>query len=288
MRKVSPLRYLAPLMVIVIASCGDSPKEGVGEDGSHNKQTAIAFVNDTPITQQQLESARSRFNVAGKPIDARFDDTLTKSLVNSRAIALLAQKEIDELTRDSIEQKVHAYREELLVKEYLKRHAEPQPVTSSMVEDYYESHPEDFSGGTRKEFEYFITTKEDLTEEERKQVLEFFANVKTEAAWGNLHDPNQQLPLMYRKANARVGLLEQPLKTLVDKTPAETVSSVHMGARIVVVRVLREETISPKPLAEVSAEIRKKLAPIQLKKAVKEVSEKALDQVSVTYPNSNK
>lgn len=284
MRKVSPLRYLAPLVVLVTASCGDSPDEGVGE----NKQVAVAFVNDTPVTQQQLESARSRFNVSGKPLDARFDDTLTKSLVNSRAMALLAQEEIDDLTRELIEQKVHTYREELLVKEYLKRHAEPQPVTSSMVEDYYQRHPEDFSGGTRKEFEYFITTKEELAEDERKQVLEFFAGAKNKDKWEGLLGAYQQLPLMYRKANARVGLLEQPLKTLVDKTAVDTVSSVHMGARIVVVRVLGEEKISPKPLAEVSAEIRKKLAPIQLKNAVKEVSEKALDQVTVTYPNSNK
>jgi hypothetical protein len=58
-----------------------------------------------------------------------------------------------------LDKKINRYREQLLVKMYLVRQTNPEPVTLKMVKDYYEGHPEKFGGKTIREFE-MIATKE--------------------------------------------------------------------------------------------------------------------------------
>ena len=50
-----------------------------------------------------------------------------------------------------------------------------------------------------------------------------------------------------------------------------------------VVRITEEKKIPPRPLSEVSAKIRKSLAPIQVKESVKAASTKALETAEVIY-----
>lgn len=284
--KVSRAGCIALCLMLLVAACNESPPQTTDKSGGGADEVPLAYVNGSTISAMELESARSRFHVDGAMLDAHFDDTLLQSLVSSRAMALLAEGELDVERKQELSIKVAAYREELLVKEYLKGHAEPVPVSESMVKAYYDKHPEEFSGGSRKEFEYFSSNKEALSESERKAVLQFMAAVNQSAEWESLLATQSQLPLVYRKAKARLSVLDEPLKTLVTDTPLGNVSPLHMGNQLVVVRVLAEETIPPRPLADVSGEIRKRLAPLQLRQAVKTVSEQALNQVKVTYPNT--
>lgn len=288
MIKVNPVHTLAPLLLLLLVSCGESSQQGSGASQSSSAQPqALVLVDSSPITVDEFESAKSRFDVGGALLDANFDDTLLKSLISSRAMSQLAAKEMDAESVRAIELKAAAYREELLVKEYLKRHASPVPVSESMVREYYDKHPEEFSGGMKKEFEYFISSVEELKEGDRKRILDFIGAARDSDGWNKLLEGKQDLPVNYRKVKARLSVLEEPLKTLVASTSAGNTSSVHMGKQIVIVRVLGEEPIPARPLTEVSADIRKRLAPMQLRKAVKEVSELALQQVKVTYPNKD-
>lgn len=288
MIKVDPVLTVAPLFLLLLFSCSEQSQQGsAASHGNSVQNETLVFVDSSPITVEEFESAKSRFNVGGVMLDANFDDTLLQSLISSRAMSQLATKEMNSDSLRTIELKVAAYREELLVKGYLKLHASPVPVSESMVREYYEKHPEAFSGGKKKEFEYFISSAEELNEGDRKSILSFITAAKDTKGWGKLLDGKQDLPLTYRKAKARVSVLEEPLKTLVTTTAPGNVSSIHMGKQIVIVRVLGEESIPARPLTEVSADIRKRLAPMQLRKAVKEVSEQALQQVKVTYPDKD-
>lgn len=285
MIRVNRLATLAPLLLL-LASCSEPSQQGRDASKNNNSRLqALVFVDSSPITVDEFESAKSRFNVGGALLDANFGDTLLQSLISSRAMSQQATKEMDSESLRTVELKVAAYREELLVKEYLKQHASPVPVSESMVREYYDKHPEEFSGGVKKEFEYFISSAEGLNEGDRKRILDFITAARGSEAWGKLLDGKQDLPVAYRKAKARISVLEEPLKTLLASTSPGNVSSIHMGKQIVIARVLGEETIPAKPLAEVGAEIRKRLAPMQLRKSVKEVSELALQKVKVTYPN---
>ncbi len=286
MKKDSTARALALLLALIIASCGESPRQE--PDVPELQPQAVAYVNGSPITTAELDTARARFNGAGALLDASFEQTLLQSLINSRAMSLLAEGELDEEEAGQLALKVAAYREELLVKAYLERHATPSPVTQEMVESYYRDHLEEFSGGSRKEFEYFSSTKGELDEEERRRILSLLAAAKENADWQGLLAQETGLALAYRKAKARVDVLAEPLETLVAATPPGEVSPVHVGAKVLLVRVISEEQLAARPLSEVAGEIRKRLAPMQLRKAVKALSAQALEQVNVTYPNSEK
>lgn len=282
--------FLLPLaLVLSLASCGEPKPQEQGEvaDNSKEQPEALVFVDGSPISIAEFESAKSRFNVGGAVLDAKFDNTLLDSLISSRAMSRLAVKQMDDESLRKLELKTAAYREELLVKEYLRQHASPVPVSESMVREYYEKHPEEFSGGVKKAFEYFMTSEEDVTEVTRKIVLDFYAAAGDNNDWGALLGERQDLPVVYRKGKARIGVLKDPLKALVASTAPGELSSIHMGEQIVIVRVLAEEAIPAKPLVEVSADIRKRLAPMQLRKAVKDVSELAMKQVTVTYPKGD-
>jgi hypothetical protein len=50
-----------------------------------------------------------------------------------------------------------------------------------------------------------------------------------------------------------------------------------------IVRLLKQEQRAPKPLAEVSAEIRKALVPVKLKGAINEVAEDLMKTSNVEY-----
>ena len=281
-------KWLACLVLLaLLAACSEPSQEVDGEGEANQEPNALAYVNGSPITVDEFEASRSRFNAPAFMLDAGFDDTLLQSLISSRAMALLAQGEMDAGSADALELKVAAYREELLVKEYLKRHATPEPVTQSMVQKYYDENPDKFSGGKKVEFEYFTSSGGDLNETSRKRILDFIANTKKKDKWEGQLNAEEGLPLFYRKARARVSVLNDPLKTLVKLTPKGEVSSVHIGEEIVVVRVLGVEQLQARPLGEVSGEIRKRLAPMQLRKSVKQLSKVALQQVKVEYPNNN-
>ena len=60
-------------------------------------------------------------------------------------------------------------------------------------------------------------------------------------------------------------------------------SAVFYGETLYRVRLVKEEKLGYQPLSAVSGEIRRKLAPIQMKKAIKLVSDKALASAKVEY-----
>ncbi len=245
--------------------------------------STIAYVNGDPVTNDELELMRSRLTVNENRIDSGLDKKIIDSLINSRAMSVLAKNEMGSDELNSLQTKVDMYREELLVKEYLRKHVQPTQVLEKEIVDYYLSHQEEFSGGVRKTFEYFETT-EVLTGTERKKVLDFYAKLTSKTNWKEMSMQNK-LHVKYRKAKVRTSVLEDPLKALVINTKKSDVSSVHIGEQIIVAHVIDEEQIPALPLNDVRAEIRKKIAPIHLRKAIAQASEQALKQVKVTYPH---
>ena len=90
--------------------------------------------------------------------------------------------------------------------------------------------------------------------------------------------------LVYQNAEARKGLLNKHLEQLINSLEVGQVSDVSfVDGNLIVVRVTGISQLAPKPLSEVSADIRKTLAPLQLKKAVKKASQEAIAGAEVKY-----
>ncbi len=276
------------LLGLALTGCGKREAAVGGKDPTSPAQV-LAHVNGTPITARELAHLREKMGVESVAADKRaeVEEKLLQALVNSRAMALLMEQGMSKEERESLAVKVAAYREELLVQRYLRAHVTPEPVSSAMVKEYYENHSEEFGGGVERTFEVLSTTRE-VSEQERNEILKQLGTAAQVADWKKWAERLQSLSMGYRKATARADVLEAPLKGLVQGTPVGKVSPVHSGKSIMIVKVLDEQKLAPKPLQEVSAAIRKKLAPVKLKEAVRAASTEALSKVQVTYENGRK
>ncbi|WP_236207539.1 peptidyl-prolyl cis-trans isomerase [Pseudomonas tohonis] len=275
------------LAAALLAGCRDDDGAEALAQVPVEPSATLVTVDDSPITRAQLELTVERTLGESAPLFANdeVERKILDSLVASRAMALLAERELDAGERAQLDLKAQAYREELLVRHYLEQHATPEPVTSEQVADYYQRHPEEFGGGVEKSFE-IIASDQALEEPQRAELIALLSGAdakardwqKQVAAWRAAGKP-----LEYRSNRIKPELLEQPLRGLVESTEVGSIAPLHADGQLLLVRVTGEERLPARPLSDVSGEIREKLAPQSLKQAVKSLSEEATRQVKVQY-----
>ena len=283
------IKVILVLLLTTIIACSEQ-QEGSENETEANSTTqqqsdpVLVRVNNTEITSNDLSIVidRTLGAAASVSMNAELRNKLLESMVQSRTMALLSEKEIDADDLATIESKTKLYREELLVKEYLQRHIAAQPVTQEMVEAYYRDNLQRFGVIESKTFEYITSTAE-MDSDKRNSLLKRLSNATFESDWktfvGSLKEDGY--PLRYQRATIKIDLLNAPLKQLVSQTPKGGISPVKFGRVLYLVRVLDVNTTEPKPLAEVSVDIRKSLAHLQMKKAVKEASAQAQNNVVI-------
>ncbi len=283
------------IFVLAMIGC-DAPSNGTAQtqaakiaslQSEPTDVNILAKVNDTPITKSELALTikKTLGDKASQYLNQDVEKKILDSLVGARAMALMYEKEMADEEKQEIETLVAIYREELLVKRYVSHHATPEPVTQQMVQAYYEKNLESFGGEVVKNFEYITTTKK-VEGPEKTALEEKLAALKQEKDWqavtAKLKD--QGYPVKYKTAEMKPELLEFPLQKLVKETSkGETSAVLSQNGELLVVRINETKQHAPKALTEVSNQIRKSLAPIQIRKAVQSVSQTALAQVNVSY-----
>lgn len=284
---VRPVKALGCLLLgVALAGCEDDSRQALQAVPVEPSATLVT-VDGTPITRAQLELTIERTLGDSAPLFAteEVERKILESLVSSRAMARLAERELDGAERAELDLKAQAYREELLVRHYLEANATPEPVTTEQVADYYKRHPEEFGGGVEKSFE-IIGSDQTLDETQRAELIALLSGPQVRdkdwaalvAAWRGAGKP-----LEYRQNRLKLELLEQPLRSLVEPTAVGTIAPLYTDGQLLLVRVTGEQQLPGQPLSEVSAAIREKLAPQALKQAVKSLSAQALKEVKVEY-----
>jgi hypothetical protein len=247
----------------------------------------LARVNGEAVTERQLlvslESLIGEAQTAQLGEQAR--QNALKGLVAGRAIAQQALKSLpaDEL-RD-VELKTQLYREKLLLGEYLKQNARPEPVTDEMVKAYYDAHLGEYGGGVERRYE-MIRAADKVTDERRDQLIEKLGEARRAGNWRSRVDGmnKQGLPVVYRQGVVNAAVLDAKLVRLAEATPVgETSDVLLIDGKPLVIRVTSETRKTARPLHEVSADIRKKLLPQRLKQAIKAVQEQVLEKAEVEY-----
>jgi hypothetical protein len=271
------------LLSALAAACGERAQKArlPGDD------KVVAEVNDTQITQYDVE--RTIAAMLGESAAERLDDAARKnvlqSLVQSRAIAQAREKELSVEQRAELEKKVAAYREELLVKQYLLAHTRQDGVSSDMVRQYYDEHPERFGGGKVRSYE-LVTVSGALAPAQRTKVIEALGQGERETDWRAWTERLKQAghPVALRSGQGDEAVLHPKLRQLMDQLAVGKASKLTFieGAPYAV-RVTAERARPARPLAEVSDQIRKTLAPVKLKQAVKQASDQVLENAEVAY-----
>lgn len=250
-------------------------------------EQVLARVNDTQITKYDLElSARSMFSRDGADqLDDAARHKLLESLVQARAISLKREAELSPHDKAELAKQVAAYREELLVKQYLKKHTKVEPVSPELVARYYEKNQARFGAEQVRTYEV-ITSPREPSEAERVQLMRALASPSDHKDWAAYCSElqEQKLPVVYQRGTTQNGTLHQTLRNLVAQLAVGASSRLtFVDGRPYVVRVIGQTANPAKPLSSVSAEIRKTLLPEQVKQSVQAASALVMKDTRVEY-----
>lgn len=275
--------YIALAMVLALSACG----RGKGTAELPGESEVLAKVDGSAITRFELNDSLER--MLGEYQSSLLDDGGRKqalqSLVISRAMSQAAQKELGNEEKARIEKQTEAYREKLLTNAYLKAHAKIEPVNDQMVRDFYDKNPDRFGGKSVRRYDLLVGMQK-LDGVSRDKAIKALAEANTSKDWKDLANKltKQNLPIQFRQGNMDDQLLLPQLRTAMQSLKVGGISDVVLiDGKPHAVRIVGEEKIPPRPLNEVSDEIRKALAPVQMKKAVKEVSDEVLKTIKVKY-----
>jgi hypothetical protein len=270
----------------VLLGC-DSAENSTANSATEEKVSAniVATVYGEFITEKDVELMKERIfsNADALPINESLNEKITQSLIASKAMSYLAKQVMSADDIQLIEAKAKFYVEELYVKAYLSQHAIPEPVTTTMVLEYYQNNPTLFGAKQAKVFET-LSLNVSANEAERNLFLSQTDLLATVKDWQQYSVGNpEDIKLDYKKSVFREGLFDEALEAEVIRLNKDEVSNIIIiKGQPTLLRVTDVEDVSAKPLAQVSADIRKKLAPLQLKKAVRKATDEAMRQANVT------
>lgn len=282
------LVLLTIMSVFLLAGCkGQKTDEDIQFMTLEGEGTVLATVNGSPITQYELEQTIDTTigQKNASKIGAEGRKKVLESLAASRAIALKSEKQLSPEERAELEKKTQAYREQLLVKKYISKNITPEPVTQEMVKSYYNEHPEKFGAEILRSYE-MISTSRNLKQTERDALLKLLVSPEKQSDWKSWAKiiEKKGLPVFYKDGPVIEKLLHPKLNAIMKNLKTGEASSLSfIDERPYLVRITNEEATPPRPLSEVSTQIRKSLGPVQFKKAVKQASAEALKESTVVY-----
>lgn len=279
----------------ILSACGDKQEHSKDKaDVVHSEYSGtqastaeiLVTVDGSTVTAPELEYAVSRLT-AGQLIPSKqaLNEKVLQSLVASRAMAILQERTLTEDAKQQLALKVAAYREELLVKDYINTHASPQPVTNEQVKAYYQKNPNEFGGDNLKTFEYIVGVNVE-DDDDKKTLQQALSSLTFASDWQAKAEAlkKQGLSVEYKTAKMRESLVQEPVKSLLEKTDAGAMTPVLMAEEVLVLKVTSHQKISAKPFAQVSSEIRKTLAAIETKESIRTLTDDVLNRVEINYP----
>jgi hypothetical protein len=279
------------MIFVLLALCtffliqGCSPSENNRDTESHvthDNSKVAAIVNGESIFHADVDFfIEKTFNHSKDLFSSEeLRGNVLKSLISAKAMKQEISKTLSTEEKNKLYLTVKAFEDELFVKSYLKKHAVPEPVTSKMVSSYYDSNLDAFGQSKRKVFETIKSSKK-ATEKERDEFLAKTEKIKKTPDWKTFSSTSL-LSIEYQKATYTTGLYEKNIEIILSKLNVNEVSDVTMINGVpMIFKVIEVQVLPPKALHEVNVDIRRRLAPMQLKKSIKRASDEVVSKSSV-------
>lgn len=271
------VRFVLYLIVgLLVVSC----------DNSSTNDPVLARVGDRTVNQSHLDVMMERLTPeARKRKGNKVNETILKGLVRTKALAMIAEQKLNEDELKHLNAKVQAYRDEFLVHTYIKKNIKPKVVTPVMVSEYYESHIADYTKKGKISFEMISTTSETVSDDVLTGVISSLTKAKNIANWKAYTKKltKQQYPVEFRSAQMLPSSINKEMQSHALKLKEGEASNVIYGKRMYVFRVIDKQPDIIEPLHKVSVSIRKKLAPLQLKKELTKAIDQVLLNIDVEY-----
>ena len=280
-------------VTLLLSACGDAEKQVADQPKQQNPDTSkvLVTINDQIITEDDLASAivRTVGDYAALQLDEAGRKKVLESLVMGKTMAMTQAATLDADQLTELARNVNAYRQELLTKQYLKDNISPQPVSGAMVKTYYQQHPERFGGKTVRHYE-IVKGLVKLNSKPKDVLVEQLGEFKSASQWKSKvqHLKRSGSQLQYAKVAADADLLDKKFAQVVNSLAEQQVSPIYFfDGYPLVIRVTKIVTTPPKPLSEVSSDIRKTLLPVQLKKAIQQAAAGLSQTFKVEYQGNN-
>lgn len=279
--KKFPVYTIALCTLILLSGCTKNA----------DNSEVLAHVGDTVITRADVDRELQRFlgGHSGE-VEASVRQTVLESLVQKRAMVLASEKELDEKEQKSLAEQVARYRDNELIKTYMRKHTQPRPVTEEMVLAEYQAHPERFGGTKVKHYKMLITPVHALVDaqDRKNEILQKF---QVSDDWSALQKSAQAQGLNVRiqEGKASDAMLHEQLRSAVQGlVKGQTSDLITIGNNSYMMRVTGESAVGPRPLDQVRPEIRKYLAAEVLKENIRQSSELAMKQVEIKVLDTGK
>lgn len=243
------------VLAVFLSGCSDPQTPPV--------EKKLVRAGDQYIAEGDVQYQLSRFDESTKAAIEK-DKGQYRNLLDSMALTrLLAQKQYASMTddqRDFFDHRVRAYRDEMLAKEYISTQLHHDVPDRKAVEDYYRSHLESFGAVER----YKVSI----------QYLADDCPLKPEWLSGPVsadqYESITKLSCSIKASRKELASdeLHRDFPTLPESPPVNSGIWVSTSYGQALIYVEEKNTSSARPLYEVVGEIRKRMAPEYMKRAL--------------------
>lgn len=274
------IRVLSLLFLFAITGCQKSTDE---QNAPVSQSPVLATVNSQSITEKDVDFMiqRTFSDAENALVNDETRRNVLQSLIASKSMQTVMLQELSVEKLTDIENKAKAYQEELYVKEYLLKNAKPKPISSKAIQSYYERNIANFGGGESITIE-LLKSASKPSESQRDAILKAIAKLKADTNWAEFVSTNNELGLQHFRSVVQPGLFEPVIEQSIKPLKVGDSSGVIFVKQVPhIIKVINKQKNVAKPLASVSASIRKELAAIELKKAIKKASDDVVQKVDV-------
>jgi len=253
---------------------------------SSEQGNIVARIGDIEITEKEFQD---QLDIMMKPqqakeLSAKAKANVLKSLMLGRVMQQRSYTQMSEQEKNNLEIRVQAYRNKMLVNHYLQKQSNIAPVSEKMAHDYYMNNLDKYGQSSNKSYS-LVTTVSRVTDNQRSEIITRYQKLKA----------TNDIDKIYKGLNASAQfslskhvLNKKTSKTAVDKlvanlSPGSVSSLSWIKGRPVIVKVITEDVQKATPFNEVKADIRKALAPVQVKNAIRNESKKIFKSLKVEY-----
>lgn len=243
-----------------------------------------------PVTQYDVQQAAERTlgNLADVAIETGTRGEMVDSVISARAMAVLRGSELTPVQAAELDKQVNAYRERLLVRDYLDAHAERVMTSEPELRAYYDAHPEKFGPRPERHFELaYVELGRDSTA--RPGLMRTLSEVTLADDWRGAVAERQKKgsPVGFRRGDAGLANLPKKLRSAALKLGVGEASNVVLvGDRAYALRMTKVGKKPGKTFEEVRPRIAKLLEPRETRAQLQAVKDAVLKKVPVERVNA--
>ena len=274
------MRLIAILLLAAGTSACQKSEPLTVNESSAQLSEVVASNDGKPVYEDELalvikqtvgEFAALQLGAEGR--EKVLESLLIRKLMSDQQLNLM-----DEEEHKQLELELNTYREELLTKRYVREHLVAEPVSDEMVKSYYNSNPNTYGA---KELRRFEMVRADVSRSPvlQKELSLLMQGLTPHSNWKvKIEQARQQGQPIFLVSghSAETGLIDDYHQIIQSLAEGE-ISPLHsINGILVRFRVTELIQIPAKPIEEVTKDIRKTLAPLQLKRAIQQEAEQLM------------